>query len=82
MLRTRLKANGRESLIIGLNPNDLAELLADGIMLVEGTGYGLENKMIVLMVGPSSQEMMRRLEANLPVKFPRDEQGNYLPVNA
>lgn len=82
MLKLRMKANGRESLVIGLTPVKLAELLADGLMLIEGTSFGLDDKMIVIMVGPSSKEMMQRLEENLPVRFPRDESGNYISVNS
>ena len=83
MLKLRMKANGRESLVIGLTPTDMLKLISEGVLMLDGESFGLgEDRAIVLMAGMSHQEMMQSLEENLPVKFPKDDNGNYLPVNS
>lgn len=85
MMKCRIKTphNGRESLIVGLTYQDLTQFLCEGVVMIDGESLGLgPDKAVVLLVGEEHGDMVAALEANLPVKFPRDEAGELLTVNA
>ena len=83
MLKCRLKGpTGNQLVFLGLLPNDIIDL-ANGPLAVEGASVGLpDDTMVVIIAGENAESVIREIEANLPVKFPRDEKtGAYIPVN-
>lgn len=83
MLKLRLKGpNGNTLIFIGLGPKEI-EALAEAPLPVDGESLGLgEDVKLAIMAGSSPQAMLQEIEANMPVRFPRDEKtGAYLQVN-
>jgi hypothetical protein len=83
MLRGRLKGpGGNQLLVVGITVDDL-ETLAEGPITIAGDHYGIgADKLIVIIAGADVKSIIAEIEAHLPVKFPRDESGDYIQVNA
>lgn len=85
MVKCRLKGpTGNTVIFLGLTPEDMAKTLMSGPILVDGEELGLgANTMIAIVGGANPQSIIRELEENMHVKFPRDEKtGLYIQVNS